>query len=129
LAELAEGLLDAATARPIRAHLAVCETCGELLADLAAVREVLAAVPPPVMPMGVALRIVQAIAAEAERRERTADRNRPTRESPGEKPTEEQPVRLGVVADDGTIVPARSRGRRRVRWMAPAAAAACVAIG
>nr|BFE84970.1 hypothetical protein GCM10020093_075710 [Planobispora longispora] len=66
LAELAEGLLDAATALQVREHLAICDPCGENLADLAAVREVLAATPTPAMPMGVALRIDRALAAEAE---------------------------------------------------------------
>lgn len=66
LAELAEGLLDAATALQVREHLAVCDPCGESLADLAAVREVLSATPTPAMPMGVALRIDRALAAEAE---------------------------------------------------------------
>ena len=54
LAELAEGLLDDATARQVREHLAVCDPCGEHLADLAAVRELLAAIPMPAMPLGVA---------------------------------------------------------------------------
>ena len=66
LAELAEGLLDAATALQVREHLAICDPCGESLADLAAVREVLAATPTPAMPMGVALRIDRALAAEAD---------------------------------------------------------------
>ncbi|MFO7250674.1 MAG: hypothetical protein DIU60_007975 [Actinomycetes bacterium] len=68
LAELAEGLLDDATAQQVRDHLAICDPCGEALADLAGVREVLAAMPVPAMPLGVALRVDKALAAEAERR-------------------------------------------------------------
>ncbi|MEV5412092.1 hypothetical protein AB0K60_25040 [Thermopolyspora sp. NPDC052614] len=68
LAELAEGLLDDATARQVRDHLVICDPCGEALADLAGVREVLAAMPVPAMPLGVAMRVDQALAAEAERR-------------------------------------------------------------
>ncbi|GAA1023615.1 hypothetical protein Aple_077270 [Acrocarpospora pleiomorpha] len=64
LAELAEGLLDDATAHRVRQHLAVCDPCGESLADLATVREMLATVPVPAMPLGVAMRIDRALAAE-----------------------------------------------------------------
>lgn len=69
LAELAEGLLDDATAQRVRDHLVICDPCGEALADLAGVREVLAAMPVPAMPLGVAMRVDQALAAEAERRQ------------------------------------------------------------
>ncbi|MEV4109977.1 hypothetical protein [Nonomuraea sp. NPDC049695] len=143
LAELAEGLLDVDTARQVRGHLAVCDPCGELLADLAAVREVLAATPTPAMPMGVALRIDKALAAEADSRRggvglvEPPDWDELMRDSPWERPvevaTEEapqpapEPVRLGVVSDDGTIVPARRRASRRRRWAMPAIAAAAAA--
>ncbi|WP_231618622.1 hypothetical protein [Nonomuraea sp. SBT364] len=46
--------------------------------------------------------------------------------SSAEQPSPE-PVRLGVVADDGTIVPARQRRARRSRWAMPAVAAAAAA--
>ncbi|MEO3892085.1 hypothetical protein [Nonomuraea sp. B5E05] len=160
LAELAEGLLDVDTARQVRGHLAVCDPCGELLADLATVREVLAATPTPAMPMGVALRIDKALAAEAESRkgggvgladapdwdelmrdapwERATEVPEPARfgrpavpepvsaDAPGEDAAE--PVRLGVVADDGTIVPARRTRARRRGWALPAVAAAAAAV-
>lgn len=135
LAELAEDLLDAATARRVREHLAVCDPCGELLADLAAVREVLAATPTPAMPMGVALRIDKALAAEADFRRggvdlvEAPDWDKLMRDSPWEQPAEvPEPVRLGVVSDDGTIVPARTgRTARRRRWAMPAVAASAAA--
>lgn len=140
LADLAEGLLDAGRARQVRDHLAVCDPCGELLADLAAVREVLAATPTPAMPMGVALRIDKALAAEAESRKagvglaEAPDWDELMRDAPWERAAPapaaqaEEPVRLGVVSDDGTIVPART-GRRtaRRRWAVPAVAAAAAA--
>ncbi|MEU4232787.1 zf-HC2 domain-containing protein [Nonomuraea sp. NPDC026600] len=141
LAELAEGLLDAGTARQVREHLAVCDPCGELLADLAAVREVLAATPTPAMPMGVALRIDKALAAEAGSGRGGVGLAEPPnwdelmRDSPwvpgndplpGNDPRQE-PVRLGVVSDDGTIVPAGRKAARRRRWAMPAVAAAAAA--
>ncbi|MGP3964663.1 anti-sigma factor family protein [Nonomuraea sp. 3N208] len=136
LADLAEGLLDATTASRVREHLAVCDPCGELLADLAAVREVLAATPTPAMPMGVALRIDKALAAEAESRRggvglvEAPDWDELMRDAPWERPIEApkpEPVRLGVVSDDGTIVPAKPRPVRRRRWALPAVAAAAAA--
>ncbi|MER5644936.1 zf-HC2 domain-containing protein [Streptosporangium sp. NPDC002524] len=159
LAELAEGLLDAATAMRVREHLAICDPCGESLADLAAVREVLAATPTPAMPMGVALRIDRALAAEADSfrgggvglveapawddimRDAPWETSSPAEPAPWEttprrapapeREPELEPVRLGVVGDDGTVVPvvpARRRGAdRRRRWAMPAAAAGVAA--
>lgn len=130
LAELAEGLLDVDTADRVREHLAVCSPCGELLADLAAVREVLAATPTPAMPMGVALRIDKALAAEAQRGgvglAPAPDWDELTRDAPWER-QEPEPIRLGVVADDGTVVPAKTRTTRRRRWSVPAVAVAAAA--
>ncbi len=159
LAELAEGLLDAATAMRVREHLAICDPCGESLADLAAVREVLAATPTPAMPMGVALRIDRALAAEADSfrgggvglveapawddimRDAPWETSSPAEPAPWEttplraplpqQEPEPEPVRLGVVGDDGTVVPAAAARRRganlRRRWAMPAAAAGVAA--
>ncbi|MFC4530861.1 zf-HC2 domain-containing protein [Sphaerisporangium dianthi] len=173
LAELAEGLLDGATAARVREHLAVCDPCGESLADLAAVREMLAGVPVPAMPMGVALRIDKALGAEAETRrssgglrlDEAPDWDRIMADSPWETspaspwettpeppmtvpasplraipaataepfappvPEPQEVVRLGVVADDGTVVPARRRRKasRRQGWRMPAVASVAAA--
>jgi hypothetical protein len=161
LAELAEGLLDDATARQVRGHLAICDPCGERLADLAAVREVLAAIPVPAMPMGVALRVDRAIAAEAERshngalrldeapdwdrimRDAPWETEAPLKESPVVAPVRQVPAErpdlvpvgassLGIVLDDGSVVPARPlKTSRKRRWLAPisAAAAAAAVVG
>lgn len=170
LAELAEGLLDDATARRVREHLAVCDPCGESLADLASVRELLAAVPVPAMPLGVAMRIDRALAAETPDWDRLmADApwetvpstsatpapaaptpSAPTRPVPASisplhtdhstadslradpvpsESTEPTPVPLGVVAEDGTIVPAkRKRTSRRRLWALPVSVAAATAV-
>ncbi|MFC4057059.1 anti-sigma factor family protein [Planomonospora corallina] len=152
LAELAEGLLDAATAMRVREHLAICDPCGESLADLAAVRELLAATPTPAMPMGVALRIDRALAAEAENFRGGAiglveapawddmmrDAPWETAPLPQEEPVvlpereaRPEPVRLGVVGDDGTVTPVTPSRRRaaaaRRRWAMPAAVAGVAA--
>lgn len=157
LAELAEGLLDAATALRVREHLAICDPCGESLADLAAVREVLAATPTPAMPMGVTLRIDRALAAEAESLRRggvglveAPAWNDIMRDAPWERASAPQPAPqpavpqaprpepeselrpaapLGVVSGDGTVVPARRRraAPRRRRWALPAAVAGMAA--
>ncbi|GAA3165482.1 hypothetical protein GCM10010466_65360 [Planomonospora alba] len=151
LAELAEGLLDAATAMRVREHLAICDPCGESLADLAAVRELLAATSTPAMPMGVALRIDRALAAEAENfrgggiglveapawDDMMRDAPWETAPLPQEEPAPEpetrpEPaVRLGVVGDDGTVTPVtpsrRRTAARRRRWAMPAAAAGIAA--
>ncbi|MGC5009962.1 zf-HC2 domain-containing protein [Streptosporangium sp. DT93] len=153
LAELAEGLLDDTTAMRVREHLAICDPCGESLADLAAVREMLAATTTPAMPMGVALRIDRALAAEAKSLrggggiglveapawddmmrdapwERTSSEPAPW-ETPLPENEPEPVVRLGVVGDDGTVtpvVPVRRRGaNRRRRWGLPAVAAGAAA--
>jgi hypothetical protein len=160
LAELAEGLLDAATAMRVREHLAICDPCGESLADLAAVRELLAATPTPAMPMGVALRIDRALAAEAENFRgggiglveapawddmmRDAPWEAPPLPAPepeltapepeSEREIRPEPVpvpRLGVVGDDGTVVPVTPAKRRRTagrrRWASVAAVAGVAA--
>ncbi|MEU4579252.1 hypothetical protein ACBI99_39425 [Nonomuraea sp. ATR24] len=90
--------------------------------------------------MGVALRIDKALAAEAGSSRggvglaQAPDWDELMRDSPWEKTAvaasdepAPEPVRLGVVADDGTIVPARRRSARRPRWAVPAVAAAAAA--
>ncbi len=111
LAELAEGLLDDATAQEVRDHLVICDPCGEALADLAGVREVLAAMPVPAMPLGVALRVDQALAAEAERRQRTLDLDsRPAAPAPDwDRIMRDAPWETGLPWDDEPSAPAEER--------------------
>ncbi|ETK35036.1 anti-sigma factor family protein [Microbispora sp. ATCC PTA-5024] len=117
LAELAEGLLDDTTALRVREHLAICDACGETLADLAAVREVLAAVPVPAMPLGVAKRIDRALAAEA------PDWDRVMRDAPWETASAPawadalQDVHADATpaaAEEPAVVPAQRRERQVV---------------
>lgn len=65
LADLDEGLLDAAATPGAEAHAAGCRACADLLTAVRTVRTDLAALPPPVIPADVAGRIDRALAAEA----------------------------------------------------------------
>ncbi|WP_030452616.1 hypothetical protein [Herbidospora cretacea] len=130
LAELAEGLLDDATALEVRSHLAICDACGESLAGLAAVRELLSAVPVTAMPLGVAMRIDRALEAEAERGGlrlvETPDWDEIMKDSPWEQPAE-------PVVEIAPVVPLgasgkRTKARRGRAWAMPVAAAAAAAV-
>ncbi|WP_062430534.1 hypothetical protein [Herbidospora daliensis] len=125
LAELAEGLLDDATALEVRSHLAICDACGESLAGLAAVRELLSAVPVTAMPLGVAMRIDRALESEAERGGlrlvEAPDWDEIMKDSPWEQPAPEpQPA---------PVVPLTARRKKpRRTWGMPVAAAAAAAV-
>ncbi|WP_283139519.1 anti-sigma factor family protein [Rhizohabitans arisaemae] len=129
LADLAEGLLDDATAMSVRDHLAVCTPCGDYMADLAAIRELLAATPVPVMPSSVALQLDFAIEAEVQARAATPILTAVA--SAGGELEDNHPGPIGVVGDDGSIKPARRTARRRWKRWAPlvAASAAAVVVG
>ncbi|TKK85894.1 hypothetical protein FDA94_23635 [Herbidospora galbida] len=129
LAELAEGLLDDVTALEVRSHLAICDACGESLAGLAAVRELLSAVPVTAMPLGVAMRIDRALEAEAERGGlrlvETPDWDEIMKDSPWEQPTA-APAPEPLPAP---VVPLAARRRKpRRAWGMPIAAAAAAAV-
>lgn len=65
LADLAEGILDEATATSAEAHLAGCAVCRDRAAEVAEVSRVLAEAPMPPMPADLMERLDAAIAAEA----------------------------------------------------------------
>ncbi|GAA4857957.1 zf-HC2 domain-containing protein [Kitasatospora terrestris] len=65
IADLAEGLLPAASADELRAHLAGCPECADTSAALAEVSELLGGVEAPSLPDTVAARIDAALAAES----------------------------------------------------------------
>lgn len=66
ISDLTEGLLPPARATALRAHLAVCALCEDVLASLEEIRSLLGTLPGPVpMPAEVAGRIDAALAAEA----------------------------------------------------------------
>jgi len=67
LAAFREGLLPARKAARITAHLATCQRCAEIDAQLAAVTTVLARTPAPPMPAALAARLDAALAAEIAR--------------------------------------------------------------
>ena len=67
LAAFREGLLPARKATRITAHLATCQRCAEVDAQLAAVTTILARTPAPPMPASLAARLDAALAAEIAR--------------------------------------------------------------
>ncbi|WP_066375701.1 hypothetical protein [Herbidospora mongoliensis] len=135
LAELAEGLLDDVTALEVRSHLAICDACGESLAGLAAVRELLAAVPMTAMPLGVAMRIDRALEAEAERGGlrlvEEPDWDEIMKDSPWEQPAEPvaEPIVEPAAAQVIELAPLAARRKRpRRSWAMPITAAAAAAV-
>jgi hypothetical protein len=106
LAEFRAGLIAGRRGRRIGAHVAGCDRCAALGDRLAGVSALLAGVPPPVMPPGVARRLDAVLAAEAERKA-----------GPGRAGGD------GLAGRAAGARPARRRGFRRVqvRLLAPAA--------
>jgi hypothetical protein len=87
LAELSSGLISGKRATQIHAHLAGCQQCARLSADLTEIHSVLASVPSPAMPEHVTRRLTAALAEEsAERSARaaTAVPGRPSASPAGE---------------------------------------------
>lgn len=69
LAEFRAGLITGRRGAKVTAHLAYCARCAALSDQLAGVSALLAAVPVPAMPDGVAARLDTVLAAEAARRD------------------------------------------------------------
>jgi hypothetical protein len=114
LAEFRAGLITGRRGTRIVAHLAVCDRCTALSDQLAEVSALLAAVPAPAMPDGVAHRLDTVLAAESSRRE------------------DSERARDGSSRDRATHArPAKHRGMRLVtlRVLAPAAAIIVLAAG
>jgi hypothetical protein len=115
LAEFRAGLITGRRGARITAHLAGCDRCAALDAQLAEVSALLAAVPVPAVPDSLAQRLDTVLAAEVARKdhpERTVVRG-PRKPGSHERPARNQGFRLA-----------------RLRVLAPAAvAAALVAAG
>ncbi len=114
LAEFRAGLITGRRGTKIAAHLADCDRCTALDDQLAGVSALLASVPAPPMPDGVAQRLDTVLAAEVTRK------NYPERgglDRPGESGAHDRP--------------ARTRGFRLASWrvLVPVAAAAVLAAG
>jgi hypothetical protein len=129
LAEFRAGLITGRRGARITAHLGGCERCTALDQQLAGVRSLLASVPAPALPDGVAQRLDTVLAAEVAQRNaagRTAAR--------GEAAPADQAERAG---GDGTREspalrrPGGNRGFRllALRVLAPAAAVVVLAAG
>jgi hypothetical protein len=115
LAEFRAGIVTGRRGAAIAAHLAGCDRCSAADRGLAEVSALLAAVPGPAMPEGVARRLDTVLAAEAEQRIRP---ERAGADSPPERPA------------PGLPWPGK-RGSRllTLRVLAPAAAVVALAAG
>lgn len=114
VAEFRAGLITGRRGTRVAAHLAGCERCSALSAQLAEVSALLAAVPAPTVPDGVARRLESVLAAEAAQKN---DSERAGGDGSRERARHRRP--------------ARHRGFRlvAVRVLAPAAAIIALAAG
>jgi hypothetical protein len=129
LAEFREGLIGGGRAARIQQHLAGCERCAGIEAGLTRVTALLAAVPQPVMPDGLARRVTQALAAEAAARPRLSLRDPRPRLSaaPQALNGHSRPRYAGQIRR--ITAPLRGRGRLAALGLASAAAACLLAAG
>jgi hypothetical protein len=129
LAEFRAGLITGRRGARITAHLGGCERCTALDEQLAGVRSLLASVPAPALPDGVAQRLDTVLAAEVAQRNaagRTAAR--------GEVAPADQAERAGGDGTRESPAPRRPGGNRgfrllALRVLAPAAAVVVLAAG
>ena len=124
LAEFRAGLITGRRGARITAHLGGCERCTALDEQLAGVRSLLASVPAPAMPDGVARRLDTVLAAEV------AQRNA----ARGEAVQRDQAERAGSDGTRESPAPRRPGGNRgfrllALRVLAPAAAVVLLAAG
>jgi hypothetical protein len=129
LAEFRAGLITGRRGARITAHLGGCERCTALDQQLAGVSSLLASVPAPALPDGVAQRLDTVLAAEVAQRNaagRTAAR--------GEAAPADQAERAGGDGTRESPAPRRPGGNRgfrllALRVLAPAAAVVVLAAG
>ena len=129
LAEFRAGLITGRRGARITAHLGGCERCTALDQQLAGVSSLLASVPAPALPDGVAHRLDTVLAAEVAQRNaagRTAAR--------GEAAPADQAERAGGDGTRESPAPRRPGGNRgfrllALRVLAPAAAVVVLAAG
>ena len=95
LAEFRAGLITGRRGAKITAHLAGCERCTAVDDQLAGVSALLASVPAPAMPDGVAQRLDTVLAAEVANRDHP---ERSRRDSPQETATPGRPARAPRVS-------------------------------
>ncbi|WP_327289930.1 anti-sigma factor family protein [Streptomyces sp. NBC_01198] len=133
ISDLAEGILLPEKAAEVRAHIESCEQCGEVLASLREIRELLGDLPQPEpMPPDVAARIETALAAEAQRD--TAPPHVPRETSlPAQHAPAAADVPRGTSAPAGRpsapTGPGRASRRRRGLLVVAASAVTVMALG
>lgn len=133
IADLAEGILPPERAAEVRAHVESCVQCGEVMASLAEIRDLLGDLPEPEpMPADVAARIDAALAAEARFDSALPHVPRETT-LPAQATREAADVPRGTSAPAGRpsapTGPGRGRRHRRALLLGAASTAAVLALG
>lgn len=129
LAEFRAGVTHGARGDLVAAHIAKCPDCASLSERLGQVPAMLAAIPPPAIPGDIEARITSALAAESERRARTAV-SPAAATSPASSPAEVPPP--SITPPSSASAAAWRRAWRRKSVAGPTgvlvAAAACLAL-
>lgn len=128
LALCAEGLLSRRRSERIRSHVARCPECAAAQARLTEIPGLLASVPPPSLPPGIAARLDAALSAEAAHRAGPEPGTAPAHPVPARHPDPE-PVPGRLPAGIRASGPQRPRFRVPARVLAAAAGMLVVAGG
>lgn len=130
LADLSEGLLGPAHAAEVNSHVVDCADCASTIAEVRRVPALLADLPVPPLPAGVAARIDAALAAQVRERAGQPAGSVPPADATGSGPPE--PATVSMPPQEATVSDLSSvrerKGAAPARWRRFALAAASVAV-